>query len=146
MCLKQHTAEMIGWQPSELETTLLKLHASTRMSFIWHHDDALMFSLICAWINGWVKNGEAGDLRRHHAHYDVTVMLWRLCDPKPIKIIACLSFCYQAFCLRPIFSLSHLPFALSLFNLMFVFNSVCDGLLWGNIKYIGIYCRISQPR
>ena len=40
---------------------------------------ALMFSLACAWINGWVNNGEAGDLRRHHAQYDVTVMgcqLW----------------------------------------------------------------------
>ena len=34
----------------------------------------LMFSLICAWINCWVNNGEAGDLRRHRAHYDVTVM------------------------------------------------------------------------
>ena len=36
---------------------------------------ALMFSLICAWINGWVNNREAGDLRRHRAHYDVIVML-----------------------------------------------------------------------
>ena len=36
---------------------------------------ALMFSLICAWINGWVNNGEAGDLRRYRAHYDVTVMI-----------------------------------------------------------------------
>ena len=35
---------------------------------------ALMFSLICAWINGWVNNLEAGDLRRHRAHYDVIVM------------------------------------------------------------------------
>ena len=35
---------------------------------------ALMFSLICDWINGWVNNREAGDLRRHGAHYDVTVM------------------------------------------------------------------------
>ena len=35
---------------------------------------ALMFSLINVWINGWVNNGEAGDLRRHRAHYDVTVM------------------------------------------------------------------------
>ena len=35
---------------------------------------ALMFSLICAWINGWVNNNEAGDLRRHRAHYDVIVM------------------------------------------------------------------------
>ena len=40
----------------------------------WH--GALMFSLICAWINGWVNNGETGDLRCHHTHYDVTVMLW----------------------------------------------------------------------
>ena len=36
---------------------------------------SLMFSLICAWINGWVNNREAGDLRRNHAHYDVNVML-----------------------------------------------------------------------
>ena len=35
---------------------------------------ALMFSLICVWINGWVNNGEAGDLRRHRSHYDVNVM------------------------------------------------------------------------
>ena len=38
----------------------------------WH--GALMFSLICAWINGWVNNGEAGDLRRHQAHCDFIVM------------------------------------------------------------------------
>ena len=35
---------------------------------------ALMFSLICARINGWVNNGVAGDLRRHRTHHDVTVM------------------------------------------------------------------------
>ena len=35
---------------------------------------ALMFSLICTWINGRVNNGQAGDLRCHHAHYDATVM------------------------------------------------------------------------
>ena len=29
---------------------------------------ALMFSLICAWINGWVNNREAGYLRRHRVH------------------------------------------------------------------------------
>ena len=29
---------------------------------------------ICAWINGWVNNPEAGDLRLNHAHYGVTVM------------------------------------------------------------------------
>ena len=36
--------------------------------------EALMFSLICAWLNGWVNNREAGDLRCHPAHYDVIVM------------------------------------------------------------------------
>ena len=35
---------------------------------------ALMFSSICAWMNGWVNNREAGYLRRHRDHYDVTVM------------------------------------------------------------------------
>ena len=29
---------------------------------------------VCAWINAWVNNREAGDLRRHRAHYDVIVM------------------------------------------------------------------------
>ena len=33
----------------------------------------VMFSLICVFINSWVNNREAGDLRRHRAHYDVTV-------------------------------------------------------------------------
>ena len=36
----------------------------------------LMFSLICAWINGWIDNREAGNLRRYRAHYDVSVMHW----------------------------------------------------------------------
>ena len=36
---------------------------------------ALMFSLICVWINGWVNNREADDLRRYGAHYDVIVMV-----------------------------------------------------------------------
>ena len=36
---------------------------------------ALMLSLTCAWINGWINNREAGDLRRHRAHYDVTMMV-----------------------------------------------------------------------
>ena len=37
---------------------------------------ALMFSLICIWINDWVNNGEAGDLRRYRGHYDVIVMFY----------------------------------------------------------------------
>ena len=41
---------------------------------------ALMFSLICARINGWVNTREAGDLRRYRPHYDVIVM-WLLKTP-----------------------------------------------------------------
>ena len=37
---------------------------------------ALMYSLICVWINGWVNNRGAGDLRRYRAHCDVTVMIF----------------------------------------------------------------------
>ena len=33
-----------------------------------------MFSLIGAWVHGWVNNREAGDLRRYRDHYDVIVM------------------------------------------------------------------------
>ena len=36
---------------------------------------ALMFSFIYAWINDWVNNREAGDLRRQDGHYDVIVMV-----------------------------------------------------------------------
>ena len=34
-------------------------------------------SLICAWINVWVNNRQAGDLRRHRAHYDVIVKIMK---------------------------------------------------------------------
>ena len=36
---------------------------------------ALLFSLIRVWVNGWINNREAGDLRRHRGHYDVNAML-----------------------------------------------------------------------
>ena len=36
---------------------------------------AFMFSLICAWLNRWVNNSGAGDLRRHRAR-----PLWRHCN------------------------------------------------------------------
>ena len=35
---------------------------------------ALIFSLINALKSGWVNNRDAGDLRRHRAHYDVIAM------------------------------------------------------------------------
>ena len=47
------------------------------------------FSFIYVWINGWVNNHEAGDLRRHRGHYDVNVMI-------PIDLLhMCAHFCYK---------------------------------------------------
>ena len=40
---------------------------------------ALIFSLICVWINGRVNNREAGDLRRYRARYDVSVIILTNC-------------------------------------------------------------------
>ena len=34
----------------------------------------LMFSLICAWTNGWANNQDVGDLKHHRTHYCITVM------------------------------------------------------------------------
>ena len=35
---------------------------------------ALIFSLICVWVNDWVNNREAGDLRLYRTHYDIIVI------------------------------------------------------------------------
>ena len=47
---------------------------------------ALMFSLICAWINSWVNNREVGDLRRYRSHYDVIVMVWHITERGPERL------------------------------------------------------------
>ena len=90
----------VGYNTGFKITNNILYHYKPKMSWLRHHMQTfsallaicagnspvngefpatLMFSLICAWINGWINNGEAGDLRRHLAHYDVTVMmsLWR---------------------------------------------------------------------
>ena len=46
---------------------------------------ALMFSLICVWINGWVNNRKAGDLRRYRVHFDVTVMDELIVSPSTLS-------------------------------------------------------------
>ena len=56
---------------------------------------ALIFSLICVWINGWINNHEAVNLRRYHAHYDISVMCPWSFIPSPIS--TCLFYLY----LRP---------------------------------------------
>ena len=50
--------------------------------------EALMFSLICEWINGWVNNPEAGDFRRRRAHYNVIVICLVFINTVPADTLA----------------------------------------------------------
>ena len=62
---------------------------------------ALMFSFTCAWINGWVNNREAGDLRYHRTHYDVTAMIFaHIVSMSPHSL--CMIFKEQIFALAHI--------------------------------------------
>ena len=70
-----------SWRRHQMETfvALLALCAeNSPVPVISPHKDqwrgALIFSWICAWINDWVNNRKAGDLRRHRGHYDIDVM------------------------------------------------------------------------
>ena len=69
--------EVMKWKHSPRYWTFVRvIHRSPVNSpYKGQWRGALIFSLICAWINGWVYTGEAGDLRHHRVHYDVTVMI-----------------------------------------------------------------------
>ena len=46
------------------------------------------FSFICVWINDWLNDREAGDLRRNRAHYDVMVMMTKLyCEDTKLNFV-----------------------------------------------------------
>ena len=51
---------------------------------------ALMFFFICAWTNCWANNWDAGDLRRHCAHYDVIAIYYP--DIRPLLGTRCTTY------------------------------------------------------
>ena len=67
----------LTWWHHQMETfsVLLVLCVGNSGQIKCQQPGALMFSLICAWVNAWVNNREAGDLRCRRAHYDITVMI-----------------------------------------------------------------------
>ena len=83
-CFKfpHHHDDVIKWKPFPRYWPFVRgIHRSpvnSRHKGQWR--GALVFCLICAWINGWVNIREAGDLRRHRAHYDVIVMTVNMAD------------------------------------------------------------------
>ena len=102
---------------------------------------ALMFSLICVWINDWVNNPEAGDFRRYRAHYDVTVMtctLWISVSISPstanirqwigsvlVQIIACRLFGTKPL-FKPLLGLCNREIATFSLKKMRLCNIVCE--------------------
>ena len=73
-----HTSSLQPWWRHQMETFSALLALCHRSPVNSPHKGqwrgALMFSLICTWINIWVNNRDAGSLGRHSAHYDVIVM------------------------------------------------------------------------
>ena len=88
-----HLYRTVAWWRHQMETfsALLSLCAGNSPVNSPHKGQwrgAFMFSLICARINGWVNNREAGDLRRYSCHYDVTVMVYEVEEAFPCRGIS----------------------------------------------------------
>ena len=67
--------DVIKWKPFPRNWTFVRGIHRSPVNFP-HKDQwrgALMFSMICVSINGWVSNRESGDLRRYRDQYDVSV-------------------------------------------------------------------------
>ena len=96
---------------------------------------ALMFSLICAWKNGWANNRYAGDLRRH----DVTVMqgatyIWIIVAYIHTYIYICIYIMHTSRCSHKKLHFQSIPEV----------SSYLGSLL---IKYVGTatVCQFHQP-
>ena len=61
------TGTMCGELTGHRWIPLPKASGAERWCFLWS----------APWINDWINNREAGELRRHHAHYDAIVMTFR---------------------------------------------------------------------
>ena len=69
-----HHDDFIKWKHFRVTGHLCGEFTGQRWIHLTKASDAEL-SLIWAWMNAWVNNREAGDLRRHRAHYGVTVMV-----------------------------------------------------------------------
>ena len=103
---------------------------------------AFMFSLICAWINRWVNNREAGDLRRYRAHYDVIVMSTYVYDNGPRVYNTCQELCTIIYICVYVYVFIHICIY-SMFSCT-IFISICRG--WpSSIKLPMIALAILDP-
>ena len=79
------------------------------------------------WINGWVNTREVGDLRRHHAHHDVIVMVFvykgKISLPEPMLINTGDAVGSHHSTLREFLARSYI---------VWIYSSLC--------RYIHVYC------
>ena len=94
---------------------------------------ALMFSLICIWINGWVNNREAGDLRRYRAHYDAIVMKRQLYA----YVFGCTAHCWPRVML--VFSCGHVMWRFVRL-VHFTYSMILKGFCLAMINQLIVYC------
>ena len=88
----------LAWWRHQMETFSALL--ALRRPGQWR--GGLMFSLICAWTNGWANHRDAIDLRRHRDRNDVTVMVIHIPGPcsspvtsaMPLQSSSCISLDY----------------------------------------------------
>ena len=80
-------------------------HFPRYWSFVWGihrgpvnspHEGQWRGTSMCASINSWVNDGEASDLRRHHAHYDVNVMCEMKCITRDSSVYRVYNFSYSS--------------------------------------------------
>ena len=100
---------------------------------------ALIFSLICAWINGWVNKREAGDLRCPWAHYYVTVIykiltLWSHWGRDKMAAISQTIFSSAFPWISNKISLKYIPQGL-IYNNGLAPNK-CQAIIWSNVNML----------
>ena len=87
--------DVIKWKTVSALLALFEVNSPVSGEFLSQSQrrKALMFSLICAWTNGWANQPEAGDMRCHRAHYYITVIhtttmmnFWTLVRLWPVNV------------------------------------------------------------
>ena len=94
--------------------------------------EALRFSLICAWTNGWVNNRYAGDLRRHRPHYNATVIMFESINcPNSFDANVCLFSAFYLLMSRHLICLDIGGHSDDKFHVLWVYRT-CAWELWVN--------------
>ena len=84
--METFSALLVLWEGNSLVTSEIPSQRLATRNFDVFFDRRLT--------NDWVSNRDTGDLRRHRAHYDVTVM----CSLLPPLSIAAIAYAYFPFC------------------------------------------------